>query len=53
VDSKLYTKDSKCWNEEPALVQIDGTSHVHTVACHYWKEIEKKREREGEKTAAA
>ena len=53
VDSKLYTKDSKCWNIEPPLVQVDNTKNMHAVACHYWKEIEKKREREGEKIAAA
>lgn len=53
VDSKLYTRDSKCWNEEPKLVQVDGTSLMHQVACHYWKDLDKKREREGEKTVAA
>lgn len=53
VDSQIYTKDSKCWNEEPPLVQVDGTGNMHTVACHYWKEIERKRQKEGEKTAAA
>jgi peptide/nickel transport system ATP-binding protein len=53
VDSKLYTKDSKCWNVEPELVQIDGTGMMHTVACHYWKEIASKREKSGEKTPAA
>ncbi|MGH2574969.1 MAG: ABC transporter ATP-binding protein [Ignavibacteria bacterium] len=46
VDSKLYTPGSKCWNIEPPLVQVDGVSTMHTVACHYWKEIEKKREKE-------
>ncbi len=53
VDSKLYTTDSKCWNIEPPLEQISGTSQMHTVACHYWRDIEKKREREGEKVPAA
>lgn len=53
VDSKLYTKDSKCWNVEPELVQIDGTGTMHNVACHYWKEIAIKREKSGEKTPAA
>ncbi len=53
VDSKLYTKDSKCWNVEPVLEQIDGTGMMHTVACHYWKEIASKREKSGEKTPAA
>ncbi len=53
VDSKLYTKDSKCWNVEPELVQIDGASQMHTVACHYWKDIAAKREKAGEKTPAA
>lgn len=45
ADSKVYTKDSKCWNEEPPLVQIDGVKDSHTVACHYWRDIEKKREK--------
>jgi oligopeptide/dipeptide ABC transporter ATP-binding protein len=49
VDSKLYTQDSKCWNIEPPLEQVSGTGTMHTVACHYWKEIETKREKEGEK----
>lgn len=49
VDSKLYTKDSKCWNEEPALTQVDGASSMHVVACHYWKDIQAKREKDGEK----
>lgn len=53
VDSKLYTADSKCWNVEPPLEQVSGTSAMHTVACHYWKDIETKRERSGEKTPAA
>lgn len=43
VDSKEYSENSKCWNEEPPLVQVDGTTNMHTVACHFWKEIEKKR----------
>lgn len=51
VDSKLYTTDSKCWNIEPPLEQVSGTNAMHTVACHYWKEIEKKREKEGEKSS--
>lgn len=45
ADSKVYTKDSKCWNEEPVLEQIDKVNTTHTVACHYWKEIEKKKEK--------
>jgi peptide/nickel transport system ATP-binding protein len=53
VDSKLYTKDSKCWNVEPELEQVNGTSQMHTVACHYWKDIASKREKSGEKTPAA
>jgi peptide/nickel transport system ATP-binding protein len=53
VDSKFYTQDSKCWNIEPPLVQVDGTSHMHLVSCHYWKEIEKKREKESERTAVS
>jgi peptide/nickel transport system ATP-binding protein len=52
VDSKLYTQDSKCWNVEPPLEQVSGTSIMHTVACHYWKDIEKRREKEGEKIPA-
>lgn len=53
VDSKLYTTDSKCWNVEPPLEQVPGTNEMHTVACHYWRDIEKKREREGEKVPVA
>lgn len=53
VDSKLYTKDSKCWNEEPKLEQVNDSSAMHTVACHYWKDIQMKREKAGEKTPAA
>jgi len=53
VDSKLYTKDSKCWNVEPPLEQVDGAGSMHTVACHYWKDIQFKREKAGEKTPAA
>jgi oligopeptide/dipeptide ABC transporter ATP-binding protein len=49
VDSKIYTTDSKCWNIEPPLEQVSGTGAMHTVACHYWKDIEKRREKEGEK----
>lgn len=48
VDSKLYTTDSKCWNVEPALEQVSGTSNMHVVACHYWKEIETRRIKEGD-----
>lgn len=53
ADSKIYTPESKCWNQKPALVQIDGTVATHTVACHYWKDIEKKREREEGRVAVA
>lgn len=53
VDSKLYTQDSKCWNIEPPLEQVKGTSVMHTVACHYYEEIAKKREKEGDITPAA
>jgi oligopeptide/dipeptide ABC transporter ATP-binding protein len=53
VDSPVYNAGSKCWTQEPPLVQVDGTSNMHTVACHYWKDIERKRKSEGEKTAAA
>jgi len=53
ADSRVYTKDSKCWNIEPLLEQIDGTGVTHTVACHYWKEISAKREKEGDVTPAA
>ncbi len=49
VDSKLYTADSKCWNIEPVLEQVSGTSTMHVVACHYYKEIEKRRIKEGDK----
>ncbi len=44
VDSKHYTPGSKCWNIQPPLVQVDNVSSAHTVSCHYWKEIEKKKE---------
>lgn len=53
VDSKLYTADSKCWNIEPPLEQVDNTTQMHTVACHYWKDIAQKREKEGDVTPAA
>jgi oligopeptide/dipeptide ABC transporter ATP-binding protein len=52
VDTKLYTKDSKCWNIEPPLEQVDKTGSMHLVACHYWKEIEKKREKEAPASVA-
>ncbi len=52
VDSKLYTTDSKCWNIEPVLEQVGGTSEMHTVACHYWKDIETRRIKEGDRTPA-
>lgn len=49
VDSKLYTKDSKCWNEQPPLEQVPGSTAMHVVSCHYWRDIQQKLEREGEK----
>lgn len=52
VDSKVYTPDSKCWNEEPKLEQVEGVSVLHTVACHYWKDIALKRQKEGDVTPA-
>lgn len=51
VDSKVYTPSSKCWNIEPPLEQVN-TGTMHTVACHYWKDVEMKRKREAEKTVA-
>jgi len=42
VDSKIPVAGSKCWGVEPPFIQVDGASTMHTVACHYWKEIEKK-----------
>ncbi len=53
VDSKLYTSDSKCWNIEPPLEQVSGSGTMHTVACHYWKDIEIRRQKEGDVTPAA
>lgn len=53
VDSKLYTADSKCWNIEPPLEQVSGTGSMHLVSCHYWKDIEKRREKAGDVTPAA
>jgi peptide/nickel transport system ATP-binding protein len=44
VDSKEYSPGSKCWNIQPPLVQVDNVSTAHTVSCHYWKEIERKKE---------
>ncbi len=52
VDSKVYTSSSKCWNIEPPLEQVNAAT-MHTVACHYWKDVEKKREKEAEKITAA
>jgi oligopeptide/dipeptide ABC transporter ATP-binding protein len=52
ADSKIYTPDSKCWNVEPVLEQVSGTSVMHNVACHYWKDIELTREKLGEKVPA-
>lgn len=49
VDSKIPNSGSKCWNIEPPLDQVVGAKVMHTVACHYWQEIEKKREASGEK----
>jgi oligopeptide/dipeptide ABC transporter ATP-binding protein len=53
VDSVVYTPGSKCWNIEPPLKQVDGAKDMHTVACHYWKEISMKREKAGEKVGEA
>lgn len=53
VDSVVYTKDSRCWNEEPPLFQVDKTVAMHTVACHYWKDVQMKREKAGEKIGDA
>jgi oligopeptide/dipeptide ABC transporter ATP-binding protein len=46
VDSKEPSKASKCWTQEPPLVQIIGAKEMHTVACHYWQEIKKKTGKE-------
>jgi oligopeptide/dipeptide ABC transporter ATP-binding protein len=53
VDSKLYTTDSKCWNIEPPLEQVSGTDSMHLVSCHYWQDIQKRREKAGDVTPAA
>ncbi len=53
VDSAVYTKNSRCWNEEPPLFQVDKATTMHTVACHFWKEVEAKREKAGEKVGEA
>ena len=53
VDSKEPSPGSKCWTKEPPLVQIDGAKTMHTVACHYWQEIDKKLANEAKKTEAA
>lgn len=52
VDSKEPSKGSKCWTLEPPLVQIGGAKDMHTVACHYWQEIEKKISKETKVEAA-
>ena len=53
VDSKIFTQGSKCWTEEPPLVQVDKATTMHHVACHYWKDVEMKREKSGEKIGEA
>jgi oligopeptide/dipeptide ABC transporter ATP-binding protein len=53
VDSVVYTSGSKCWNVEPPLEQVDDAKGMHTVACHFWKEISMKREKAGEKVGEA
>jgi oligopeptide/dipeptide ABC transporter ATP-binding protein len=53
VDSKEPTAGSKCWNIEPPLLQVDSAKSMHTVSCHYWKEIERAREKAGEVVGAA
>jgi oligopeptide/dipeptide ABC transporter ATP-binding protein len=53
VDSAVYTPGSKCWNQEPALVQVDSAKSMHNVACHYWKDVEMKRAKAGEKVGEA
>lgn len=53
VDSVIYTLGSKCWTEEPPLVQVDKAATMHNVACHYWKDVEMKREKSGEKVGEA
>jgi oligopeptide/dipeptide ABC transporter ATP-binding protein len=52
VDSKLPTEGSKCWNIQPPLEQVDGVSSMHSVACHYWREIERQRRAKGERVGA-
>ena len=53
VDSPIPTASSKCWNENPPLEQVSDTSTQHTVACHYWRDVEAKRKDAGEVTPAA
>ena len=53
VDSKIPEAGSKCWNIEPPLVQVDGIKGMHNIACHYWKDIQKQREKTGEVIGAA
>ncbi len=53
VDSKLPTSGSKCWNQEPPLIQVNNVNSMHTVACHYWQEIEKKISKENKNVEAA
>jgi oligopeptide/dipeptide ABC transporter ATP-binding protein len=53
VDSAVYTPGSKCWNLEPPLEQVDKAVTMHNVACHYWKDVEMKRAKAGEKVGEA
>jgi oligopeptide/dipeptide ABC transporter ATP-binding protein len=43
ADSKLPADGSKCWSIDPPLEQVDDAKTMHTVACHFWREIQKKR----------
>jgi hypothetical protein len=38
---------------QPPLEQVSDTGETHTVACHYWKDVEAKRKAAGEVTPAA
>ncbi len=53
VDSKEPIKGSKCWGEEPPLIQVNNVNSMHTVACHYWQDIEKKIGKEKKNVEAA
>ena len=53
VDTPIPIADSKCWNIQPPLEQVNDTDTPHTVACHYWHDVEIKRKAAGEVTPAA